>query len=106
MLVAEIKTRKISYCFTKYYPTIIKKLLMFHVTLFIIVLFAWYYLTLFCIIYVIFQMSWFTGCIYSVVTAILVNIAISLGLTVLRALGMHYKLQYAYNLELYIKSML
>ena len=104
MLVSEVKTSQIAFFFRKYYKTIVMKLVLFHLLLYVIVLFSLYYLSFFSTIYKSSQISWFTGCIYSILTSLLVNFAIAVGLTVFRVIGIKCKCQYAYNIHLYVRK--
>ena len=105
MLFVEVKTKKIVVFIEKIYCSLIRKFVFFHVLLFILILLSLYYLTLFSIIYKSSQMSWFTGCLYSVLTSIIINIGIALGLSVLRLIAITYQSKYLYNVELYIHRM-
>ena len=104
-LFAEVKTQKIVVFIEKIYCSVIRKFLFFHVLLFILIMFSLYYLTLFSIVYKCSQMSWFTGCLYSVLTSIIVNIGTALGLSIVRFVAIAYQSKYLYNLELYISKM-
>lgn len=105
MLFVEVKTKKIVFFIEKIYCSLIRKFFLFHVLLFILIIFSLYYLTLFSIIYKCSQISWFTGCLYSVLTSIIINIGIALGLSVLRLVAITYQSKYLYNMELYIYKM-
>ena len=106
MMSVEIKSKKLVVFMEKYFHTIKMKIIMFHLLLFIFLLFSFYYLTLFCIIYHASQVSWFTGCIYSVFTSIIVNICMTIGLTALRWYAINYRKEYAFNVIFFIKRLI
>lgn len=106
MLIAEVRTSKITIFITRYYKKIVMNLVLFHICLYVIVFFAFYYLTLFSTVYKSSQVSWFTGCLYSIFTSVIVNFAVAIAITILRFLGLKFKWKFVYNIQLYIRIML
>lgn len=106
MLIKEVKTKKLIVFIQKYFTKVKIKLMLFFLLQMIIDGFIIYYLTLFSIIYKSSQVSWFTGCLYSVITSIVVNIAISILLVSLRKFALIYKKEYPFNLHILIKRII
>lgn len=106
MLIAEVRTSKITIFITRYYKKIVLNLVFFHIYLYVIVFFAFYYLTLFSTVYKSSQVSWFTGCLYSILTSVIVNFAVAIAITILRFVGLKLKWKFVYNIQLYIRIML
>ena len=106
LLLFEIRTKKVIQFINKLYKLMIIKFILFHMLLFVFFIFSLCYLTLFCIIYNNSQVSWFTGCLYSVITSIVVNIAISILLVSLRKFALIYKKEYPFNLHILIKRII
>ena len=106
MLLFEIRTKKIIQFIHKLYKSMIIKFIMFHLLLLVLFIFSLCYLSLFCIVYNNSQTSWFTGCIYSVITSVVVNIAISILLVSLRKFALIYKKEYPFNLHILIKRLI
>ena len=106
MIIVEVRTSKIAFFINNYYKKIVMNLILFHICLYVIVFFAFYYLTLFSTVYKSSQVSWFTGCLYSILTSIIVNFAVAVAITVLRVIGIKYNWKFVYNIQLYIKLMM
>ena len=106
MIIVEVRTSKIAFFMNNYYRKVVMNLILFHICLYVIVFFAFYYLTLFSTVYKSSQVSWFTGCLYSILTSIIVNFAVAVAITVLRVIGIKYNWKFVYNIQLYIKLMM
>ena len=106
LLLFEIRTKKVIQFINKLYKLMIIKFILFHMLLFVLFIFSLCYLTLFCIVYHNSQVSWFTGCLYSVITSIVVNIAISILLVSLRKFALIYKKEYPFNLYILINRLI
>ena len=106
MIISEVRTNKIAVFINKYYKKIVMNLILFHICLYVIVFFAFYYLTLFSTVYKSSQASWFTGCLYSILTSVIVNFAVAVAITVLRIIGIKCNWKFVYNIQLYIRLMM
>ena len=106
VLLVESKTEDRNLLMQKLYAKLKRKFLFFHLLIFTVVSFSLYYLTLFCIIYKCSQMSWFIGCIYSILISIIINISVCLTIAVIRKLSITFNMLYAYNIALFFKKMI
>ena len=106
MIIVEVRTSKIAFFMNNYYRKVVMNLILFHICLYVIVFFAFYYLTLFSTVYKSSQVSWFTGCLYSILTSIIVNFAVAVAITVLRVIGIKCNWKFVYNIQLYIRLMM
>ena len=106
VLLVESKTEDRNLLMQKLYAKLKRKFFFFHLLIFTVVSFSLYYLTLFCIIYKCSQMSWFIGCIYSILISIIINISVCLTIAVIRKLSITFNMLYAYNIALFFKKMI
>ncbi len=82
------------------------KIFRFTVINMVIIIFCWYYITIFCIVYQSSQSSWFKGGIISFCITLAINVGISLVLVILRKIALCSKSECLYNLYLFAKSLL
>lgn len=102
--IEEIKTTEINEKITDYYRFVRIKHIIFISVLFVVLIFNFYYLTLFCIIYKASQIKWFVGCVYSVIIEAIINAILSLLLAGMRKFSFRYNNKNIYNLEIFLKD--
>ena len=102
--ISEIKTEEINDKIQNYYSIITIKFIIFHSILFVLLIFNFYYLSLFCIIYKESQIKWFIGCLYSIIIQALINCLLSLALAGMRKIAFKYKNINVYNLQIFLKD--
>ena len=104
-MMYEIKTKKdLSKMTKKVIPEIRKKLFVYFIIEILLMLFSFYYLTLFNVIYPCCKHSWFIGCICSLVMAFIFSFMISIVIAVLRYLGIKWSSQNLYNISLFLQK--
>ena len=106
MLFVEVKKKKFVFFIQKIYCSLIRTFVFFHFLLFILIIFSLYYLALFSIIYKSSQISLFIGFLYILLTSIIINVSITVALTIMRAVSIAYQPKYLYNFELYLNKIL
>ena len=102
--IAEIKTMEINDKIQNYYSHVRIKYIVFISVLSVVIIFNFYYLTLFCIIYNASQIEWFVGCVYSVIIEVVINAILSLLLAGMRKYSFKFNNKSVYNLEIFLKD--
>ena len=73
---------------------------------FIIIIYFWYYMTLFCIIYHNTQIKWFIRCCLSFFLTLLQSFIFCLILTVIKVCSLKYKNKNLFNFEIFLRQLL
>ena len=104
-MMYEIKTKKdLSKLTKRVIPEIRKRLFIYFIIEILLMLFSFYYLTLFNVIYPCCKQSWFIGCICSLIMAFIFSFVLSIVIAVLRYLGIKWSSQNIYNISLFLQK--
>ena len=104
VLLIEVKSCAIVQLMQRLLRKCFRKMILFYIMNLLILVVFMYYVTLFCIIYPATQMSWFIGCVYSIILNNLVSVGICFCLTMMRQFGLVFKNKTIYNLQLFISD--
>ena len=104
VVVIEVKSCAIVQLMKRLLRKCCRKMILFYIMNLLILVVFMYYVTLFCIIYPATQMSWFIGCVYSIILNNVVSVGICFCLTMMRQFALGFKNKRAYNLQLFISD--
>ena len=82
-----------------------RKIIIFIVLDFILLILFWYYCITFCIIYSSCQLSWIKSGLTSIVLSLLVSILVCLFISIFRKIGLKWKSKRCYNISLFITKL-
>ena len=81
-----------------------KKLLMYFIVSFILIVSFWYYVTLFCIVYHNNQVNWIVDCVTGISMSLLYTLGLAFVISTIRCIGLYTNSSNLYNISNYFNK--